>query len=305
MDELPTAGDDEDTAVRRYLTSPREVTQEIELDQVVTVEEIKPRREVTQEVDMGMIESVEQSSMKDAVDKLEAQASAAMDETAEELLRHAERLDGVDPRFVRAAHTLEADRRGASSRQAAEILKEKATNLEGIDPRFLRAAARLEEAKVHDTSSVVKVEEVQGKEEAEEGDEWRERMEATSEDSVISFLAPPVVERAPEVRGFPHSVQRKPQPRPPVAPPRAPAPPPRSGNRRAPQQQKSRALYDDSGETDDESQPTIRVSQSTIAAASGAMPPGMLRGVEVGLLLAAGLLLVAMATLVALALTQG
>ncbi|MBW2276384.1 MAG: protein kinase [Deltaproteobacteria bacterium] len=305
VDSLPIAADDEDTAVRRYVTQRREVTQEIELDQVETVEEIQPRREVTQEVDMGMIESVEHSSMKDAVDKLVAQASAAEDATAEDLLRHAEKLDGVDPRFVRAAHSLEADRRGASSRRAAEMLQEKATKLDGIDPRFLRAAARLEEAKIHDTSSVVKVEEVQGKEKEEKGEEWRERMEANAEDSVISFLAPPVVERSPEVKGFPRSVQRRPQPRPPADPPRAPAPPPRAGNRRAPQKQKSRALYDDSGETDDESQPTIRVAQSSIATAAGrVLPAGLLRGLEVGLILVAGLLLVAMATLVALAVAQ-
>jgi hypothetical protein len=254
---------------------------------------------------MGMIESVEHSSMKDAVDKLSAEASAAEDATAEELLRRAEKLDGVDPRFVRAAHSLEADRRGARSRRAAEILKEKATELDGIDPRFLRAAARLEEAKVHDTSSVVKVDEVEGKEKAESEDDWRARMEEAAEDSVISFLAPPVVERTPEVRGFPRSVQRKPQPPPPVDPPRAPAPPPRSGNRRAPSKQRPRALYDDSGETDDESQPTIRVSQSSVASVSQRfLSPGLLRGLEVGTMLAAGVLLAAMAALVALAIAR-
>jgi len=302
--DLPRlASDDEDTAVRRYTQPRREVTQEIELDQVETVEEIQPRREVTQEVDLEMIESVTHSSMKDAVDKLEAQAFAAEEASAEELLRHAEKLDGVDPRFVRAAHSLEADRRGARSRRAAEILKERAADLDGIDPRFLRAAARLEEAKVHDTSSVIKVEEVEGREKAEGDDDWRERMAASAEDSVISFLAPPVFERSPEVKGFPRSVQRRPPPpRPPAEPPRAPAPPPRSGNRRAPAKQKPRALYDDSGETDDESQPTIRVSQASIATASGRVfPDGLLLALEVGLLVITALLLAAMGTLVTLA----
>jgi hypothetical protein len=303
-DASPLTSDDEDTAVHRVGTRRREVTQEIEIDQVETVEEIQPRREVTQEVDIEMIESVEHSSMQDAVEKLSAEASAAEDSTAEELARRAEKLDGVDPRFVRAAHSLEADRRGARSRRAAEMLKERASDLEGIDPRFLRAAARLEEAKIHDTSSVVKVDEIEGKEKGESEDDWRSRMEESAEDSVISFLAPPVVERSSEVRGFPRSVQRKPQQRPPDAPPRAAAPAPRAGHRRAPQRQRARSLYDDSGETDDESQPTIRVHQSSVATARPLPSPGLLRVLEVGLLLTAGVLLVAMAALVALVLVR-
>jgi serine/threonine protein kinase len=248
VDSEPVLGDDDDTAVHRVRPSApvaplprREVTQEIDLDEVETLDGGTERREVTQEVDVGMIESVQQSSMSEAVRKLEDQANAAETASAEELIRRAEGLDGVDPRLVRAAHTLESDRRGARSRRAAEMLKERASNLDGIDPRFLRAAARLEEAKIKDVSSVgappapdpepepepEPATEVEG---TTDDDDWRARLATSEEDSVISFLAPPVVERSSEVQGFPRSVQRRQQPRPPDAQPPPPAPP--KGSRR-------------------------------------------------------------------------
>jgi hypothetical protein len=312
---MSTLSDDEDTAVHRArrVSAPevqrREVTQEIDLDEVETVSDGAPRREVTQEVDVGMIESVEHSSMKEAVDKLEAQASAAETASAEELLRRAKGLDGVDPRFVRAAHTLEADRLGASSRRAAEVLKGRSAELEGIDPRLLRAAARLEEAQINEVSSVPPdpIEEPVVAAEEEEGeDDWRERLAKTAEDSVISFIAPPVVERPSEVRGFPRTAQRSPQPRPPTAPPRPPAPAKRAGRRREPGKQRPRSAYDDSGETDDESQPTIRTSQSSMSRVGGqAATLTRLRTLELGLLVAIGLLLAGMAALMAAAFVLG
>jgi len=160
---------------------------------------------------------------------------------------------------VRAAHALESDRRGGRSKQAAELLKQRADELEGIDPRLLRAAARLEEARI---SSVPPVEEEQPEPQGED-DDWRERLSQVEGEQVISFLAPPVGKRDPDVRGFPRNQQRGAQPRPPTEPPRRPAQ--RAPRRREPQAH--RALYDDSGETDDESQPTILMREMPVRPA--------------------------------------
>jgi serine/threonine protein kinase len=233
----------------------REVTQEIDLDALS--EGAEETVEGTQEIDIGMIEGQIARNAVDAATKLEAQAEDALRSSTEELIRRAGRLDGVDPRFVRAAHTLESEKRGARSAKAAEVLKQRTERLDDIDPRLLRAAARLEEAKVHDVPEPEKPEVVDGNED----EDWRERISQTNEDSVISFLASPVVQPTEEVRGFPMTQQRRQQNRPPAKPkpqPSAPvAPPPRGRRRKNPPL--ARALYDETGETDDQSQPTMLV----------------------------------------------
>ncbi|MDD5308999.1 MAG: protein kinase [Deltaproteobacteria bacterium] len=229
----------------------REVTQEIDIEALEAVAEVRrpPRREVTEQIDLDMIESVERISTNAAVAKLERTAADAERSSAEELIRRARALDGVDPRLVRAAHALESDRRGGRSKQAAELLRQRADELEGIDPRLLRAAARLEEARI---SSVPPTDE-DHTELQDEDDDWRERLGQAEEQQVISFLAPPMVKRDPDVRGFPHNQQRGAQPRPPTEPPHRSAP--RTPRRRDPQSHQ--VLYDDSGEADRESRPTI------------------------------------------------
>jgi serine/threonine protein kinase len=235
----------------------RDVTQEIDLGDVGDAEEIARLREGTQEIDLALIEEHVPKNAVDAVVKLEQQAEDAVRSSTEELIRRADRLEGVDPRLVRAAHKLEAERRGSRSAKAAEILKERAETLDGIDPRLLRAAARLEEAKVNDVPETAK------EPGSQESDDWRERISGTKEDSVVSFLASPIVEPSGEVRGFPLTQHRRPQNRPPAKPPTPvppqAAPPPRSkrGNRGG--ESLARALYDEDGETDDQSQPTILV----------------------------------------------
>jgi hypothetical protein len=257
-EEEPTSAGARKAAPRAPAPAPRrEVTQEIDIDALEAVAEVRrpPRREVTEQIDLDMIESVERASTSEAVAKLERAAAEAERSSAEELIRRAGALDGVDPRLVRAAHALESDRRGGRSKQAAELIKQRAEELEGIDPRLLRAAARLEEARI---SSVPPTEEEEPQPEPQgEDDDWRERLSNVEGEQVISFLAPPVVKRDPDVRGFPRNQQRGAQPRPPTEPPRRPAT--RAPRRREPQA--PRALYDDSGETDDESQPTILVRE--------------------------------------------
>ena len=125
-----------------------EPTQEIPVSELDAADESSGRGEDTQKIEVDMIEEVETGSLGEVANRLEKRATDAERESAEELLRRARRLDGVDPRLVRAAHSLESDRRGARSRQAAQILRQRAENLDGVDPRFLRAAASLEETKV-------------------------------------------------------------------------------------------------------------------------------------------------------------
>jgi len=300
--------DEEDTAVERLgrmrLGPPREVTQEIDLDALESMEEDGSRREVTQEVDLEMIQAIDSSSMGEALSKLERQAKLAERASSEELIQRAHALDGVDPRFVRAAHSLESDRRGARSKQAAEMLKERADDLDGIDPRLLRAAARLEEARISrvPTDDEIARQEYLGNSEEEEAD-WRDKVTPHSEDSVISFLAPPVVDRTGEVRGLPHTRRKSADKGPPAPPPRPPTVA-RGGRRREPRS--PRALYDDSGETDDESQVTALVQRSR---ARGRRDPEAiaerLNALEGALPIAIGVLLAAMAVLLALAASSG
>ncbi len=287
----------------RGFRSPPEVTQEIDLEALEPATGAN-RREVTQEIDTRMIEPVDQASLQSAVAKLEAEAIFAERASTEELIKHAGRLDGVDPRFVRAAHANEAERRGGHAKKAAEIIKEHGEALDGIDPRLLRAAARLEEAQISEITNVGPRPEPESRIEASETeDDWRARMAAQADDSVISFIAPPVTDRPHEVRGFPRTAPRKPPSAPPVlrgAEPVAPPSPRPAGRRREPASR--RALYDDSGETDDESQPTIMARTSSLP------PPrdqvAVLRRterIETLLPIVIGLLLATMAALLALA----
>jgi hypothetical protein len=120
---------------------------------------------------------------------------------------------------------------------------------------------------------------------------------------VISFIAPPVTDRPHEVRGFPRTSPRKP-PAPPPSPrgaePVVPPPARPAGRRREPAAR--RALYDDSGETDDDSQPTIMARTSNLPPARD-MASALRRGerIEAALPILIGLLLAAMAALLALA----
>jgi len=297
--------DDEDTSVgkppvggRSKERARREVTQEIDLDALGAAVEPQSSHEGTQEIDLGMIEGQITQNAVDAATKLEAQAEAAVRSSTEELIRRAERLDGVDPRLVRAAHTLEAEKRGARSGKAAEVLKQRTEHLDGIDPRLLRAAARLEEAKINEVPEPAKPEDV--------GDDWRERISEANEDSVISFLASPVVEPTEEVRGFPLTQHRRQQNRPPTKPP-APAPPPvapppRGRGRSRKEPPLARALYDESGETDDQSQPTLLVHPADMPrTAQRAALDRRLLYLELALPVAAGLLFAGMLILLAVA----
>jgi hypothetical protein len=239
----PTDKDDEATAPslrggrKKKLSSEkgrtRDKTQEIDISDIAEIHDRGHRQESTQEIDIGMIEASEAEVSGKAAYKLEKQAADAERDSANELIRRAPRLEGVDPRLVRAAHKLESDRRGAHSRQAAQILRERAEHLEDIDPRLLRAAARLEEARVRGTSRDVdedsdteEAEPVEKKPEPLEDDDWRERLSKTSNDAVISFLAPATGPRTADVRGFPKIQNRdarvKPvrqTPEPPLTPP--------------------------------------------------------------------------------------
>ncbi|MFO8071778.1 MAG: protein kinase [Polyangia bacterium] len=276
----------------------REITQEIDVDALEAVESHGGPSEHTQEIEPEMIEQVERASTREAVSTLEKQALDADRSSTEELIRRAEKLEGVDPRFVRAAARLESERRGGRSRKAAELLKKQQQSVEGIDPRLLRAAARLEEARIGEITSVTTYpDDPKIRKESEE--DWRRRMETSSDDSVISFIAPPVVEEPSQVRGFPRSVQGRKQSRPPATPPRRP--PPRQGGRRR-EPSTSRALYDDSGETDDESQPTILLRASRLRPSWNQLTETRaLRLIEIALPIVVFALLAATVTLLTLA----
>ncbi len=238
--------DDESTSVgKRSSSAPgraapsREVTQEIDLDEIEAMEEIRARREVTQEIDASMLQMEEVSTLEDPSAKLMSQTRKAERESTEELIKHADRLEGVNPRFVRAAHKLEVEKRGGDSMRAGEVLKERAGDEEGINPRFLRAAAKLEDAKISEVP-ITGLHNVEKLETEGSDEEWRKRIGTSVEDSVISFIVPPVVTRSSEVIGFPRSQQRgvhkasqsaTPPPRRPAA--RAPVPAPDRRSRRA------------------------------------------------------------------------
>ncbi len=153
-------------------------------------------------------------SISKAAEKLEQQADEAVVKSTDELLKRADRLDGVDPRLVRAAHTLETEKIRDKSIEAAKILRDKGEQLDGIDPRFLRAAAKLEQAKVRGGSAR------KGKKDDSEEVDGEARDEPS--DAVISFLAPPVASPSSSVTGFPknrqtgvHRVPSASRPRPP------------------------------------------------------------------------------------------
>lgn len=169
------------------------ITSTEEISHLSQVEELLELDEVTDDaIVKDMPEEDSCSSALMAVYRLERQAKEAEKDTVNELLRHAERLDGVDPRLVRAAHELETKRRSTESRKAAEILRERAADLDGIDPRLLRAAARLQQSKTSDAASDPKrtrrkEKQTQEREESPE-DDWRERMGSLSGDTAVSFL---------------------------------------------------------------------------------------------------------------------
>ena len=221
------------------------MTQEIDIDLIETVEEIQPRREVTQEIDASMIQTEDASTLEDAVANLVSRTRQAERESTEELVKHADRLEGVNPRFVRAAHKLEVEKRGGDSRRVDEVLRERATDLDGINPRFLRAAAKLENAKISEVpiTGLHEMKEI----EAETSDEdWRKRIGTSKEDSVISFVVPPVVSRSSEVIGFPRTQQRGVHKGPPP-----PAPPPRRPTARPPVPAADRRSRRARGDNDD------------------------------------------------------
>jgi len=284
-----------------------EDTQEISLDDLEAVDNgsSPDRREVTQEIDLEMIEEMESAQQAgQAAEKLEAQAAAAQRASTEELIKRARRLDGVDPRFIRAAYSIDSDRRGGRSQKAAELLRQRGEDLGDINPRFLRAAARLEEARVSDGNDQRVVDEETPDEVAasEKEEDWRRQLEESSSDSVISFLAPAVMEKSSEVRGFPENQRRKGRDRgylPPLPVRGRPAPATRPKPRnREPSASSSRALYDDSGETDEDSQPTIqlRYSRTLLNTAEGG-GSSVSRRFERALPVVIGLLFAGMATL--------
>jgi len=172
----------------------REGTQEIDLDELSGV------REVTQTVSLDDLEEQEPSTVNEAVDRLRQSEQSAAEMSTQELLRHSARLDGVNPRFVRAAFALETEKKSGISKDGIARVQQFGEQLDGIDPRFIRAAARLENAKL----GVVPVSDV---EEPGETDDWRSRISQETggkEDSVVSFLSPsPSVTEDSTVQGFP------------------------------------------------------------------------------------------------------
>jgi serine/threonine protein kinase len=303
----PVAHRADDSMEGAFQAHQRDVTQEIDFDEIESVESASARREVTQEIDLEMIESMEEGAGR-AAGKLDEQAEVAERESADELIRRARRLDGVDPRFIRAAHTLESDRRGGRSKQAAELLRQRASDLDGVNPRFLRAAARLEEARVSQVSDFVVESEEDNKKAKEKEEDWRAQLEESTSGSVISFLAPPTIEKSADVQGFPRNQQRNrhrplaPPPRPVTAHKRpAAAPRPREPSATP----SARALYDDSGETDDDSQPTIQLRISQIPRPTRAVVKEQrTRKLEFVLPIAIGALFAAMLALLFLAFYQ-
>jgi serine/threonine protein kinase len=207
--------------------SAQETTQEIEIESEF-LEELPS--DATSEIDISMIEE-ESSVLDSAVSKLEKEAQMAERKTTEEFLRRCAQLEGVDPRLLRAAHAIEAEKAGASSAQAAEILRERAerTDLGGIDPRLLRAAARLESARISSIPS-------RRQEEIDDPDDWREEIAHLKQEQIISFLSPPVSAKQVEVTGFPRNQRRARTSHP--APPHTPKTTPRPSSKTPPKQPK-------------------------------------------------------------------
>ena len=87
----------------------------------------------TEEIDLEVVEAVEVTTSDEAALMLEKRAKIAEKESTADLIRHARGLEGVDPRLVRAAHSLEAARRASHSKEAAEMIRKRADHLDGIE----------------------------------------------------------------------------------------------------------------------------------------------------------------------------
>ncbi|NLN61709.1 MAG: protein kinase [Myxococcales bacterium] len=177
----------------------------------------------------GLIEisdAPQPTTTENAAAQLEQRASTALDTSTGELLKRARDLDGIDPRFIRAAHKLETERISQEAQQSAALIRDNAKNLDGINPRFIRAAAKLEQARIADVATTPS--KAPSPEASESADDWRDRIASetsASPDSVISFLAPPTQRAQNHVEGFPRTHQRQGRNRPPAPPP--PLPPKR------------------------------------------------------------------------------
>ncbi|MBN2804459.1 MAG: serine/threonine protein kinase [Deltaproteobacteria bacterium] len=143
-----------------------------------------PRKEVTVNISIDEIEIEEVSSADEAVDVLKRQVDIAAESSTQELLKHSNELNGVDPRLVRAAFASETEKRSHISPRSIEKVKEHKETLNGIDPRFIRAAAK----------------ENNDRDDGISDDDWRQRI--ATDDSVVSFLSPSIKDDS-KVQGFP------------------------------------------------------------------------------------------------------
>jgi hypothetical protein len=161
-------------------------------------ESVLPGSTQTEEIAIEDSDLVEIDSLDEVGERVEEWVEHAERESSQELIRMAERLDGVDPRFVRAAHALETKKR---SEEVQAELQGKSEDSEGIDPKFLRAAAKTgDRAKADGRGTGNAVDdalfdgdiELEAPEEDE--DDWRERLEQSNSIEIVSFLPAPVAE---------------------------------------------------------------------------------------------------------------
>lgn len=97
--------------------------------------------EVTQELDLEDLTPIDSGVIP------KPRLKSAEEQTTDDLIRRAERLEGIDPRLIRAAHALEINRRtpphGGAPHSSSEHQRTP-KKAEDIDPRFLKAAAQLD-----------------------------------------------------------------------------------------------------------------------------------------------------------------
>jgi hypothetical protein len=150
----------------------------------------------TDEIAIDESDLIEIDTMNEVGERAEQSAERAERESSQELIRMAERLDGVDPRFVRAAHALETDKRTKGVQKDSHGQSE---DVEDIDPKLLRAAAKAKDGATADGSGntaddLLFDEDIDPDVEEKDEDDWRERLEQSNSNDIISFLPLPIAE---------------------------------------------------------------------------------------------------------------
>ncbi len=150
------------------------------------------------EMQINESDLIELDAFPEVGDRAGGWVEKAERESSKELFRMAERLDGVDPRLVRAAHALETDKR---SKEARAVSHGSAESLADINPKFLRAAGKAEKKASTDGWGVGKGDydalfagDMEPEVHEEDEDDWRERLEQSNSTEIISFLPEPVAE---------------------------------------------------------------------------------------------------------------